>query len=143
MDAEFLTERGARVITSDVSLGAAKRAAERARRFGMAYLSIVSAAEQLPLADVSVDLAYVHDGLHHLAEPQLAFDEMSRVADRWVVVTEPARASSQPRLSTTETRKPRGAYCSSRSFNASEPTCSRPSAGNAAVLPSPAANTAS
>ena len=91
MDAEFITERRARVITSDVSLGAAKRAAERASRFGMDYLSIVSAAEQLPLGDASVDLVYVHDGLHHLAEPRLAFDEMSRVARRWVAVTEPAR----------------------------------------------------
>ena len=94
MDAEFISQRGARVITSDISLGAARRAAERGRRFDIPFLSIVAAAEQLPLRDASVDLVYVHDGLHHLAEPMPALDEMARVSGRWVAVTEPARAAA-------------------------------------------------
>lgn len=94
MDAEFISQRGAGVITSDISLGAARRAAERARRFGIPFLSIVAAAEQLPLRDASVDLVYVHDGLHHLAEPMPALDEMARVSGRWIAVTEPARAAT-------------------------------------------------
>lgn len=92
MDAEFLAARGARVITSDISIGAAKRAAERSRRYGVPFLSIVADAEQLPLLDRSIDLAYVHDGLHHLADPTLAMNEMARVSARWVAITEPARA---------------------------------------------------
>lgn len=92
MDAEFLAERGAQVITSDISIGAAQRAAERSRRHGVPFLSIVADAEQLPLDDASIDLLYVHDGLHHLAEPDLAIAEMTRASGRWLAITEPARA---------------------------------------------------
>ena len=92
MDADFLVARGARVISTDISLGAARRAQERARRFGMPILSVVAAAEGLPLADRTVDLSYVHDGLHHLEDPFQALDELARVASRWVSVTEPAKA---------------------------------------------------
>jgi SAM-dependent methyltransferase len=94
MDAEFLSERGAAVITTDISLGAALRAQQRARRFGIRLLSVVAAAERLPLNDRAVDLAYVHDGLHHLDHPDAALQEMARVARRWVAVTEPARATA-------------------------------------------------
>lgn len=92
MDAEFLSECGASVITSDISLGAAKRARERARRRGFALLSIVADVERLPLRDGSVDLAYVHDGLHHLERPEAGIAEMARVG-RAVSITEPARAA--------------------------------------------------
>lgn len=92
MDAEFLHERGAAVITSDISLGAAKRARERARRGGFALLSIVADVERLPFGDASVDLAYVHDGLHHLERPETGIAEMARVG-RAVSITEPARAA--------------------------------------------------
>ncbi len=111
MDAEFINQRGARVITSDISLGAARRAAERARRFGIPFLSIVAAAEQLPLRDASVDLVYVHDGLHHLAEPTPALVEMARVSGRWIAVTEPARAAATgvaTRLGMALDREPAG-----------------------------------
>jgi SAM-dependent methyltransferase/uncharacterized protein YbaR (Trm112 family) len=94
MDAEFLSERGMRVITSDISLGAARRAGERGRRHGIPLLSIVASAEQLPFADGAIDLVYVHDGLHHLADPLPAMDEMARVSGRWVAITEPARAAA-------------------------------------------------
>ena len=92
MDAEFLHERGAAVITSDISLGAAKRARERARRGGFALLSIVADVERLPVRDASVDLIYVHDGLHHLERPEIGIAEMARVG-RAVSITEPARAA--------------------------------------------------
>ncbi len=92
MDADFLVGRGSRVITTDISLGAARRAQERARRYDLPILSVVAAAEGLPLADRSVDLSYVHDGLHHLEDPLPALDELARVASRWVAVTEPAKA---------------------------------------------------
>lgn len=92
MDAEFLHERGALVITSDISIGAAMRARERARRGGFGLLSVVADVERLPLADASVDLVYVHDGLHHLERPKAGVEEMARVG-RAVSITEPARAA--------------------------------------------------
>lgn len=92
MDAEFLHDCGAAVITSDISLGAAKRALERARRGGFDLLSIVADVERLPFGDAVLDLAYVHDGLHHLERPEVGVVEMARVA-RTVSVTEPARAA--------------------------------------------------
>lgn len=94
MDAEFLARAGAAVISTDVSLGAAERARERAARYGLSILSVVAAAEALPLADASVDLAYVHDGLHHLRAPLAGLDELSRVASHAVSVNEPARAAA-------------------------------------------------
>jgi SAM-dependent methyltransferase len=92
MDAELLACRGARVISSDISLGAARRALERSRRHGAAIAPIVADAEALPFRDRAIDLAYVHDGLHHLSDPLVGLREMTRVSARAVAVTEPARA---------------------------------------------------
>lgn len=92
MDAHFLAAAGARVITSDLSEGAARRARERARRYGLEVVSIVADVERLPFADRSVPLVYVHDGLHHLDRPEAGLAEMARVASAAVSVTEPARA---------------------------------------------------
>jgi ubiquinone/menaquinone biosynthesis C-methylase UbiE len=93
MDAEFLTRAGARVLLADISLGAASRAKERSRQFGLPITPIVADATRLPLADRSVDIAYVHDGLHHLERPLDGLREMCRVARRAVSITEPARAA--------------------------------------------------
>ena len=93
MDAEFLARAGAVVTSTDLSLGAASRAKTRSERYGLGIRSIVADVEQLPFADKSVDVVAVHDGLHHLEDPFVGLSEMARVARRWVVVTEPARAS--------------------------------------------------
>lgn len=92
MDAEFLSLQGARVIASDISLGAAQRAKKRAQRYGASILPVVADAERLPFADRAVDVAFVHDGLHHLTDPLVGLAEMARVSGRAVCVTEPARA---------------------------------------------------
>jgi ubiquinone/menaquinone biosynthesis C-methylase UbiE len=92
MDAEFLARAGASVISSDISLGAAKRTQERARRHGIQIVSIVADVEHLPFRDRSIDLVYVHDGLHHLANPEVGLLEMARVANRGMSITEPTRA---------------------------------------------------
>lgn len=92
MDAEFLARAGAQVVTADISLAAAGRATERARRHGVALSPIVADVHRLPFADSSVDVVYVHDGLHHVDEPLAALAEMARVARRAVCVTEPADA---------------------------------------------------
>jgi uncharacterized protein YbaR (Trm112 family) len=94
MDAEFLTRRGARVIVSDISFGAALRVRDRARRFGVELTPIVADVERLPFADRAIDLVYVHDGLHHLERPEDGLGEMLRVAARAVSVTEPAQAAA-------------------------------------------------
>jgi ubiquinone/menaquinone biosynthesis C-methylase UbiE/uncharacterized protein YbaR (Trm112 family) len=93
MDAEFLALEGARVVASDLSLGAARRTRERARRYGLDITPIVADVEQLPFADGTFDLVLVHDGLHHLERPELGLAEMARVARQWVSVTEPAQAT--------------------------------------------------
>lgn len=93
MEAEFLARRGASVITADISRRAAERARERARRHGFAVESIVADVERLPFRDASIDLVYVHDGLHHLGEPVRGLHEMARVARRAVSVNEPASAA--------------------------------------------------
>jgi SAM-dependent methyltransferase len=94
MDAEFLRGAGASVISSDLSLGAAQRVQERARRHHTAIEPIVADVEHLPFADRSVDLVYVHDGLHHLEDPQLGIAEMARVARLAVCISEPAQAAA-------------------------------------------------
>jgi len=93
MDAEFLARSGASVISSDVSAGASRRALARARKYLLPIDVVVADAERLPFADSSVDLVYVHDGLHHLDDPLLGVTEMARVARRAVAITEPARAA--------------------------------------------------
>lgn len=94
MDSEFLARAGSRVISSDISLGAARRARERARRHGVPMDVIVADVERLPFPDASIDVVYVHDGLHHLERPLEGLAEMARVARRVVCVTEPARAAA-------------------------------------------------
>jgi ubiquinone/menaquinone biosynthesis C-methylase UbiE len=92
MDAEFLARRRAHVIVADISLGAVGRARERARRFGIDLAPVVADIERLPFADRSIDLVYVHDGLHHLRDPLAGAAEMARVARHAVSVNEPTRA---------------------------------------------------
>lgn len=94
MDAEFLAEAGCRVISSDISLGAARRTQERVRRYGVDITAIVADVEHLPFADEAFDLVLVHDGLHHLEHPEAGLVEIARVAHRWVSISEPARAAA-------------------------------------------------
>jgi ubiquinone/menaquinone biosynthesis C-methylase UbiE len=94
MDAEFLARAGGRVVATDISLEAARRARERARRFGFSISPVVADVERLPFADQSFDVVYVHDGLHHLQRPIAGLREMARVAARAVSINEPARAAA-------------------------------------------------
>ena len=92
MEAEFLARRGAKVIAVDISEGCATRALTRARRQGLDYLVVVGDVEHLPVRSSAADIAYVHDGLHHLVEPAIGLRELARVANRAVSVNEPADA---------------------------------------------------
>jgi ubiquinone/menaquinone biosynthesis C-methylase UbiE len=93
LDAEFLSAAGARVLCTDISPGAARRAAVRSVRFGVEFEVAVADAEALPFPDRSFEFVYVHDGLHHLERPFRGVEEMARVAKRGVCITEPARAA--------------------------------------------------
>lgn len=93
MDAEYFARAGALVVSSDLSAGAAARAKARAARYDLSIQSIVADVEDLPYPDQSLDGVAVHDGLHHLSDPYLGLEEMARVARRWVIVSEPARAA--------------------------------------------------
>jgi glycosyltransferase involved in cell wall biosynthesis/SAM-dependent methyltransferase len=93
MESEYLARAGWRVAALDISSDAVRRAGERARRFGVAYERVVGDAERLPFADGAFDVVFVHDGLHHLANPYRGVAEMLRVARRGVVIAEPADAA--------------------------------------------------
>lgn len=93
MDAELLLRAGARdVVSTDLSIGASRRAGARAKRHGLRFTALVADLEHLPFADRSFDVVYVHDGLHHLERPLSGLSEMARVARYTVCVTEPAQA---------------------------------------------------
>src|SRR6266545_2212214 len=93
MEAEYLARRGARVLAVDLSEGAARRARARAARFGLEYLVVVGDAECLPVRSGAADVAFVHDGLHHLDDPLVGVRELARVARAAVSVNEPAAAA--------------------------------------------------
>ena len=108
VDAEFLARSGAHVILSDISLGVVLQARERARRYGLELDLVLADAEALPFADASVDIVYVHDGLHHLEQPAIGLAEMARVARRAVSISEPADAfatNAAVRLGLADKRK--------------------------------------
>lgn len=93
MDAEMLERSGAHVVALDISHGALLRARDRARAYGLSYHLVRGDAEHLPFRTGSVDVSFVHDGLHHLPKPERAVGEMARVASAGVVITEPADAA--------------------------------------------------
>ena len=93
MDAEYLARGGAHVVALDISTGCLIRARERGRRYGLDFTLVGGDAENLPFHDDSFDYAFVHDGLHHLASPERAVREMSRIAATGIVISEPAKAA--------------------------------------------------
>jgi len=94
MDAEFLARAGFLVIASDLSFEAARRARERGTRHELPILAVVADVEALPFRDRSVDLVFVHDGLHHLEAPEPGLREMLRTSGTAISINEPARAGA-------------------------------------------------
>ena len=92
MEAEFLARAGAKVIAIDISEGCAIRARKRAERYQLDYLVVVGDVERLPVRTRAADISYVHDGLHHLAEPVKGIRELGRVAAKAVSINEPGDA---------------------------------------------------
>jgi SAM-dependent methyltransferase len=92
MMSEKFARAGAIVTASDFSAAAIARARNRAERYGFAARFLVADAEHLTFPDRSFDIVAVHDGLHHLDNPDRAIREMARVASRAVLILDPARA---------------------------------------------------
>ena len=93
MDAEYLVRAEATVVALDISDGCLERARARAHRYGLTYDLVRGDAENLPFETGSFDYCFVHDGLHHLTQPERAIAELARVARRGIIVTEPADAA--------------------------------------------------
>lgn len=93
MDAEYLARAGARVVALDISSGCLSRARTRAERYGLSYDLVRGDAENLPFGDNTFDYGFVHDGLHHLTEPDRAIKELARIARLGILVTEPVDAA--------------------------------------------------
>jgi ubiquinone/menaquinone biosynthesis C-methylase UbiE len=106
MDAEYLARRGARVVAMDISSGCLARARVRAGRYGVDYILVRGDAENLPFRDSSFDYVFVHDGLHHLPEPERAIREMARIARGGILITEPADATLTKVLIRSRVMKP-------------------------------------
>ena len=94
MDAEYVARSGASVVAMDISTGCLNRARVRAERYGVKYQLVRGDAESLPFCDGAFDYGFVHDGLHHLPEPERAIAELIRVSTRGILVTEPADAAA-------------------------------------------------
>lgn len=93
MMSEKFARAGAVVTGTDFSPVAIVRARERARRYQFDATFMVADAENLAFADHSFDIVTVHDGLHHLDNPERAIREMARVARRGVLILDPAQAA--------------------------------------------------
>lgn len=106
MDAEYAARCGAHVVALDISSGCLDRARERARRYSVDYTLVRGDAENLPFRGGSFDYAFVHDGLHHLPEPERAIKEMARVAQEGILITEPADANLSKLLIRSRVMKP-------------------------------------
>ncbi len=93
MEMEYLVRAGARVVGLDISPGCLERARIRSGRYGVDYALVQGDAEHLPFSDGAFDYVLVHDGLHHLPQPELAVREMARVGRLGVLISEPALAA--------------------------------------------------
>ncbi len=93
MESEMVARTGRHVIGLDLSLEAVRRAQERARRYRVEYDLVVGDAENLPFRTGGAEVAFVHDGLHHLPDAYRGVREMLRVAKHAVVIAEPADAA--------------------------------------------------
>lgn len=85
-----LLDRGALVTLTDISPIAIEAARKRKGWHSLGNLRIkVEDAENLSFPDNHFDFCYVHEGLHHLAQPMKAIYEMYRVSRQRIVLVEP------------------------------------------------------
>jgi SAM-dependent methyltransferase len=68
-----------RATATDISPGMLEALDATAGELGVEVETVVSGAEMLPFDDESFDLVFGHAVLHHIPEPQRAFEEFARV----------------------------------------------------------------
>jgi len=90
MVSEYYAEKGAVVTGIDYSEEAIVRANIRSEKYQLNAKFKVGDAENLPFPNGSFDIVSVHDGLHHLKNPQRAVEEMARVSRKGIIIIEPA-----------------------------------------------------
>ena len=90
--AHLAREGARRVIGIDISLQGLQKARGLANRLGLEFEGIVGDVETLPLQSATAQVAYAHEGLHHLASPAKAIREMYRIARGAIMFCEPADA---------------------------------------------------
>jgi len=92
MISEYYVRVGAKVTGIDISSACIERAKIRSQKYGFSANFQLANSVNLPFPDNSFDIVSVHDGLHHLDDPQRAIKEMVRVAKKGIVIIEPAKA---------------------------------------------------
>jgi len=92
MISEYYAKKGTKVTGTDLSFECIERAKIRSQRYGFSAKFQMADSENLSFPDDSFDIVSVHDGLHHLDNPKKAVKEMARLANKGVIITEPARA---------------------------------------------------
>lgn len=92
MASEYYAKNGANVVGIDISFEAVKRAKKRSIKYGFNTEFLVADVETLPFKNNSFDFVCVHDGLHHLENPEKGVSELVRITDKVFFTIEPARA---------------------------------------------------
>jgi SAM-dependent methyltransferase len=77
------------VVGFDFSIGALRRARERARRHGYKFFGVVGDASAPPFRPKAFSLVAVHDALHHLDDPLDVVGRLAHLTSGTLVVIEP------------------------------------------------------
>jgi SAM-dependent methyltransferase len=87
---EYLAQRTKQLVVGfDFSVGAVRRACERARRHGYPFIGIVGDADAPPFQRRAFSVVTIHDALHHLDDPLGTLERLADLTRDTLVVMEP------------------------------------------------------
>jgi SAM-dependent methyltransferase len=87
---EYMAQRTKQLVVGfDFSLGAVRRACERARRRGYSFVGIVGDADAPPFRRRAFSVVAIHDALHHLDDPLGTLERLAELTRDTLVVMEP------------------------------------------------------
>jgi ubiquinone/menaquinone biosynthesis C-methylase UbiE len=92
MMTEYFARKEAKIVAIDISEECINRAKIRAQKYGFYADFKIGDSENLSYPDKSYDIVFVHDGLHHLRNPNKVIREMIRISKRAVIIIEPRDA---------------------------------------------------
>ncbi len=87
-EAEYFSTLGADLLGLDISPEFLRCSIVRSKKYGFDFDVIVGDAEKLPIMSKSFDYGLVRDGLHHLPNPYLGIQELSRISRKGIIITE-------------------------------------------------------